>query len=153
MAEAGRRLEALEERSTSTGDPMTDDALERVLRLVSEGRLTADEAGPILDALETRRDSAEARTTRTSDRPASGTATKPSGDRSPARAIRIEVSDHGRKVVNLRVPLALGRAALDRIPGLTDTITERVREALASGITGPIVDVDDDGDGVRIVIE
>jgi hypothetical protein len=70
-----------------------------------------------------------------------------------SRAIRIEVSDRGRKVVNLRVPLALGRAALDRIPGLTDTVTERVREALASGITGPILDVDDDGDGVRIFIE
>jgi hypothetical protein len=70
-----------------------------------------------------------------------------------ARAIRIEVSDQGRKVVNLRVPLALGRAALDRIPGLSESVTDRVREALASGITGPIVDIDDEGDGVRIVIE
>jgi hypothetical protein len=135
---------------------MTDDALERVLRLVSEGRLTADEAGPILDALETGAGTADARTTRTS-----GTAARPAADAAPkgspaggsARAIRIEVSDQGRKVVNLRVPLALGRAALDRIPGLSETVTDRVREALASGITGAIVDIDDDGDGVRIVIE
>jgi hypothetical protein len=33
---------------------MPEDALERVLRLVAEGKLTADEAGPILDALDER---------------------------------------------------------------------------------------------------
>jgi hypothetical protein len=130
-----------------------DDALERVLRLVAEGRLTADEAGPILDALETRTDNvADAHTTRTADGPAH-TASKSSSGGTLPRAIRIEVSDQGHKVVNLRVPLALGRAALDRIPGLSDAMTDRVREALISGLTGPIVDIDDDGDGVRVVIE
>ena len=135
---------------------MTDDAFERVLRLVSEGRLTADEAGPILDALETRADLVDAPTTRTSgtgDRPATDAKPKGAPTGGSGRAIRIEVSDQGHKVVNLRVPLALGRAALERIPGLSESVTDRVREALASGITGPIVDVDDDGDGVRIVIE
>jgi hypothetical protein len=132
---------------------MPDDALEQVLRLVADGRLTAEEAGPILDALDGRAQAADAPTTRTTTRPAAATATKPLAGTVQSRAIRIEVSDRGRKVVNLRVPLALGRAALDRIPGLTDTVTERVREALASGITGPILDVDDDGDGVRIFIE
>jgi hypothetical protein len=132
---------------------MPDDALDRVLRLVAEGRLTADEAGPILDALEMRTSFGDDPTTRTPKAPATEPSTKASTGAGTARAIRIEVSDHGRKVVNLRVPLALGRAALDRIPGLTDTVTERVREALASGISGPILDVDDDGDGVRIVIE
>lgn len=131
---------------------MTDDAVGRVLRLVSEGRLTADEAGPILDALDTRSDFAEARTTRATDAAASGPASKEPSD-GGSRAIRIEVSDQGRKVVNLRVPLALGRAALDRIPGLSDAMTDRIREALVQGISGPIVDIDDDGDGVRIVIE
>jgi hypothetical protein len=132
---------------------MPDDALEQVLRLVADGRLTAEEAGPILDALDGRADATDAPTTRTTTGPAAATATKPLTGTVQSRAIRIEVSDRGRKVVNLRVPLALGRAALDRIPGLTDTVTERVREALASGITGPILDVDDDGDGVRIFIE
>ena len=132
---------------------MPDDALEQVLALVASGRLTAAEAGPILDALGTRADPADAPTTRTTARPAPEPATKPLTGTVQARAIRIEVSDKGRKVVNLRVPVALGRAALDRIPGLTDTVTDRLREALASGITGPILDVDDDGDGVRIVIE
>ena len=131
---------------------MTDDAMGQVLRLVAEGRLTADEAGPILDALDMGTNDADAPTTRTTDRPATPTP-KPSTDGSGARAIRIEISDHGRKVINLRVPLALGRAALDRIPGLSDATAERVREAIVSGIKGPIVDLDDEGDGVRIVIE
>lgn len=55
--------------------------------------------------------------------------------------------------MNLRVPLALGREALARIPGLSESLTDRVREALASGLRGPIVDVDDGGDGVRIIVE
>jgi hypothetical protein len=126
---------------------MPDDALESVLRLVSEGRLTADEAGPILDAL------AERPTTHAADSgPSAAPATSPGGG--PGRAIRLEVIDGGRKVVNLRVPLALGRAALGRVPGLTEATTDRIREAMDAGITGPILDVDEGtGEGVRIVIE
>ena len=33
---------------------MPDDALDQLLRLVADGRLTADEAAPILDALDMR---------------------------------------------------------------------------------------------------
>jgi hypothetical protein len=120
---------------------MTDDALERVLRLVSEGRLTAEEAAPILDALD--------------GRPAgpamAGTAP---AEPAPASAVRIEVSDAGQTLINLRVPLALGRAALDHIPGLSEATAERVREAISAGIKGSILDVDDgEGDTVRVVIE
>ena len=128
---------------------MPDDALESVLRLVADGRLTAEEAGPILDALDAR-----------PNRPPHPTTTrtpKPSPRRvaaKPGRAIRLEVTENGRKVVNLRVPLALGRAALDRVPGLSEAAADRIREALEAGITGPILHVDEgSGDGVRIVIE
>lgn len=123
---------------------MSDDALDQVLRLVAEGRLTAEEAGPILDAIETR-----AAADHRPDDPRS----KASSDDVPARAIRIEVSDAGHSIVNLRVPLALGRAALDNIPGLSEATADRIRAALATGFKGPIVQVDDDGDGVRIAIE
>ena len=126
---------------------MPDDPLASVLRLVAEGRLTAEEAGPILDALDATRVA--------DDHPASDQATGPAASPAggPGKAIRIEVTERGRKVVNLRVPLSLGRAALSRIPGLAETTTDRIREALDAGISGPIVTVDDDGDGVRIVIE
>ena len=130
---------------------MSDDALERVLQLVAEGRLTAAEAGPILDALTLRERAGPSEDG--SPRSSSGQGSKASSDGSPARAIRIEVRESGRQVVNLRVPLALGRGALDRIPGLSESLTDRVREAIASGVTGPVVDVDDEGGGVRIIIE
>ena len=131
---------------------MAVDPLDQVLRLVAEGRLTAEEAGPILDALDERAGKADRGTTRTADPgPTSGSASPPSGG--PGRAIRVEVTEAGRKVVNLRVPLALGQAALDRVPGLSELTTERIREAIDAGVTGPIVAIDEDGDGVRIVIE
>ena len=60
-----------------------------------------------------------------------------------------------RKAVNLRVPLSLGRMGLDRIPGLSPEDISDIRQALDQGLTGPILAVDDDGDGngVRIVLE
>jgi hypothetical protein len=126
---------------------MPDDALESVLRLVAEGRLTADEAGPILDALAAR-PAAEAGASRPTDESSSTTI--------PGRgqAIRLEILDGGRKVVNLRVPLSLGRAAIARVPGLSDATLERLREAIDAGLTGPVLDVDEGtGDAVRVVIE
>jgi hypothetical protein len=122
---------------------MADDAIERVLRLVDEGRLTAEEAGPILDALADR-----------GPRPPTSPAgaESPPDDR-PATALRIEVRESGRSVVNLRVPLALGRAAISRVPGISEITSERIREAIAAGIKGPIVEVEEDGGGVRISIE
>jgi hypothetical protein len=126
---------------------MPDDALESVLRLVAAGRLSAEEAGPILDALQARPD-------RSSEdpRPAEAAATSPGGG--PGRAIRVEVTEDGRRIVNLRVPLALGRAAIDRIPGLSASMGDRILEAIESGMRGPVLVVEDDPDSsVRIVVE
>jgi hypothetical protein len=126
---------------------MTDDALERVLSLVADGRLTADEAGPILDALELH-SSPEAAGPASTGAPAA----TPGGG--PGRALRVEVTEGGRKVVNLRVPISLGRAALSRIPGLSEATTDRIREAIEAGVSGPIVAVDEgSGDGVRVILE
>jgi hypothetical protein len=130
---------------------MPDDPLEAVLRLVAEGRLTADEAGPILDALEHRgptRDEGDG-----ADAGARADVAGEPTDRGPAKTLRIEVTDAGRAVVNLRIPLSLGRAALTQIPGISDATSDRIREAITAGIKGPIVDVDDGDDGVRISLE
>lgn len=115
------------------------DALEQVLRLVAEGRLTAEEAEPILAAL--------------SEEP------HPMGrgarsDPGTGRFARIEVTERGHRAVDLRVPLSLGRMGLANIPGLSGETVDRLREAMAVGATGPILDIrSDDGDGVRIAIE
>jgi hypothetical protein len=123
------------------------DTLEHVLRLVAEGRISAEQAAPILDALGAEgggSDDAAPSEPRSTDTPAGY---------GPAKAIRIEVSDKGRKVVNLRIPIPLGRLALDRIPGLAGNHGDLVRQALADGRVGPVLELDDDGDGVRIAIE
>ncbi len=127
---------------------MSDDPMASVLRLVAAGRLTAGEAGSILDALDASAGPGRSPTDGPPPR------TEPPSAGGPGRAIRIEITDGGRKVVNLRVPLSLGRSALERVPGLSLATTDRIREAIESGLTGPILEVDDGpGDGVRITIE
>jgi hypothetical protein len=129
------------------------DPLEQVLRLVSDGRLTAAEAAPILDALA----AANAMTDDPAPGPADPAEPGDSGDRVQGRApssIRIEVKENGRQVVNLRIPVSLGRFAVDRIPGLSESAADLVRSALAAGRHGNLLVVDEeDGDGVRIALE
>ncbi|HEV8545636.1 MAG TPA: hypothetical protein VGQ64_05050 [Candidatus Limnocylindrales bacterium] len=136
------------------------DPLDDVLRLVAEGRLTADEAAPVIDALEARGDADGDRLTDdaapgSADAAGAPTEDPVSGAGAKARALRIEVSESGRRVVNLRIPLALGRMAIDNVPGLSGDTIARIREALDRGLTGPIVVVDQGpgGDGVRIILE
>ena len=128
-----------------------DDALESVLRLVAEGKLTAAEAAPILAALDDG-DGSRGNASRGAS-PPNRTTTDAPGIGDAATVLRIEVREDGRQVVNLRFPLALGRAALDRLPGLGPSSIERIREALRTGVRGSILEIDDDGDGVRIVVE
>jgi hypothetical protein len=128
---------------------MPDTALDRVLRLVAEGRLTAEEAGPILDALDTREASPTGDETRNG---AEGAARSQAPAAGPPRALRVQVRDEGRTVINLRIPLSLGRA-LNQVPGVTDAMYERIHEAITAGFRGPLVDVDDGDDGVRISLE
>jgi hypothetical protein len=154
---------------------MAIDPLTQVLTLVAEGRLSADEAAPILAALDASGAGASARgagaTSATGPGGAAGGAggaatgpdTSSSGapfafgaptEPGTATALRVEVRDGGRQVVNLRLPLTIGRFALDRVPGLTGEAADRVRDALRVGLKGPVLEVDEgDGDGVRIVLE
>ena len=146
---------------------MAADPLDEVLRLVAEGRLTAEEAAPILAALDEQAAAGPppspargriraARRAGFDDaaRPADwpGPTTEPGPRRRRARS-GSRSARRGRQVVNLRLPIAVGRFALDRVPGLSGDQVDRVREAMSSGFRGPILAVDDDGDGVRILVE
>ena len=137
------------------------DPLDTLLGLVADGRLTADEAAPLIDALQgpTAR---SARSDTSTDANGAAASTRSAGspearglDQGRPTAVRIEVSEGGRKVVNLRVPLSLGRMALDHVPGLSTDNIFRIREALEQGFTGSLLVVDegDAGDGVRIILE
>jgi len=129
-----------------------DQGLERVLRLVAEGRLTAEEAGPILDALGAA-DQLRAAAGASAAAPA-GAAEATSGGEANAKFARIEIREGGKRVVDLRIPVSLGRFALGRVPGLSIGHLTEIEQAVATGTRGPILDVEDaDGDGVRIVLE
>ncbi len=129
---------------------MAADPLDEVLRLVAEGRLTAEEAAPVLAALV--------------DAPPMGGAPGPGGgDASRAGAgaaqdgsggsLRLEIHEAGRQVVQVRLPLSIGRYALDRVPGLSADQVDSVKDALRSGMKGPILEVDDGSSSVRIVVD
>jgi hypothetical protein len=156
------------------------DELEAVLRLVAEGRLTPDEAAPIIEALaraervadddldpltgrierHARRAARHAeRAGRRLDRAfahaeerfaGAGEAFGPRG-----RQLRIKVTERGRQVVNLRIPIGFVDAALQFVPGLGGDQAQRIRDAVRAGATGPILDVEDpDGTGgVLISVE
>jgi hypothetical protein len=131
----------------------TSNDVEEILRLVAEGHMTPEEADAVLSDLE--RERRDARPRDAEDEPR---------DRGrsdmwerPVRHARIEVTERGRSVVNLRVPivpLSLGRYALAHMPGLSEANVDHITDAIERGLTGRILEVqDDDGDGVRIVVE
>ena len=140
-------------RSTAVADPVGD-----VLRLVAEGRLTPAEAGPILDALAARE--RPAREPGMAGAPAPGTRAG-SADAGPGRGpaagppsrIRVQVRENGRVVVDLQVPGVLAGLA-SSLPGIPSGYADRVREALRTGLRGPIVDIrDEDDSGLTITID
>jgi hypothetical protein len=134
------------------------DELETILRLVADGHLSAEEAEPIVEAL---RDSAGGtdKAGREGSRTGPG---RPEGIRAQrergaavdaARQLRIEVIEAGRQVVNLHVPLGLASLAVERVPGLPGQYRGPILEAIRMGMSGPIVDVGDGDDRVRIILE
>ena len=71
------------------------------------------------------------------------------------RQLRIRVTERGRQVVNLRIPIGLVDTALRFVPGLGGDQSQRIRDAVRGGVVGPILDVEDpDGEGgVLISVE
>ncbi len=152
------------------GAPMSEE-LETVLRLVADGMLTPEQAAPIIEAL-TRAERAPdadsvhgriersvARAQRAAERvhdrfeQAHARAGQP-GAGGRGRQLRIRVTERGRQVVNLRIPIGFVDTALKFVPGIGGDQSERIRDAVAAGAVGPIVDVEDPGgSGVLISLE
>jgi hypothetical protein len=126
--------------------------LAKILRLVEEGALSPAEADRIIAALTTgeRFDGAETAA------PGGGHAranAEPATD-ARARHLRVHITEGGRQVVNLRIPINVASFAAGIVPGLPDSEAERVREAIRSGVRGSIVDItSEDGDRVLITTE
>jgi hypothetical protein len=71
------------------------------------------------------------------------------------RQLRIKITERGRQVVNLRIPIGFVETALKFVPGLGGDQSQRIRDAVRSGAVGPILDLEDpDGaGGVLISVE
>jgi len=125
------------------------DELATVLRLVSEGKLSANEAAPIIEAL------GRHRTAPPADSPTPPTPPGTIPGKGRGRRVRIQVTEHGRRVVDVRVPLAFAAMAARMVPGIPDSYAALIEQAVDTDAIGPIVDVaeDEDGDGVLISIE
>ena len=146
------------------------EELETVLRLVADGTITPEQAAPIIEALtraertpggdrfEDRIGRHVARAHSAVDRAherIEEVRSRVEGRRTGGgRQLRIRVTEHGRQVVNLRIPIGFVDAALSFVPGIGGDQSERIRQAVAAGTVGPIIDVEDrDGDSVVISVE
>jgi hypothetical protein len=114
----------------------------KILKMIEEGKLSAEEGTKLLAALSERRSVP------------SRTPGMPGG----ARWLRIRVTDtrSGRSKASVQIPLALVDAGLKIgahfAPQVEGVDMSNVMEALRSGVTGKIIDVTDDEDGEHVEI-
>lgn len=118
----------------------------KILKLIQDGKITAEEGAKLLSALGTS-------SRRPSPRPRSAMG---------SRYMRVRVTDTvtGKSKVNVNLPLKLVDAGLNIAaqftPGMDlDKITEAINDAVEENMVGKIVDVvdDEDGEHVEIIIE
>jgi SHOCT-like protein len=130
------------------------DEMNTVLRLVAEGKLSPEEAAPIIEALGQVGRAAD-RTTQAMAM--AGEVVDADGrllTRGRGRRVRIQVNERGRRVVDVRVPLAFAAAAARMVPGIPESYAALIEQAVDSNTTGTIVEAEDEtGDGVVISME
>ena len=119
----------------------TPDERMKILKMLEEGKLSADEASRLLKALS--KGSSE---------------TRPGSQEGESKWLRIRVTDldGGRAAVNVNLPMRLVNVALrlgaQFIPEDEDIDLEELAEALKAGLTGKIVDVIDEEEGRQVEI-
>ncbi|MDL1909631.1 DUF2089 domain-containing protein [Chloroflexi bacterium CFX6] len=113
----------------------------KILKMIEEGKLSAEEGTKLLAALSAKR-----------------TPPRPPGMPGGAKWLRIRVTDTrtGRSKASVQIPLALVDAGLKIgahfAPEVEGVDMSNVMEALRSGVTGKIIDVTDEVDGEHVEI-
>jgi hypothetical protein len=128
----------------------TDNEKLKIMKMVQEGKITAEEAITLLDALGSQARKAPAQDINPPVR---------SGE--PGRWFRVKITDSvsGKLRTNIRLPLSLVGAGLKMgarfSPEMEGIDINAINEALRKGETGLLVDVidDDDQEHVEIYIE
>jgi hypothetical protein len=117
----------------------------KILKLIEEGKISADEGSKLLSALsDTRR--------------GIPTPPRPPGMGGGARWLRVRVTDTrtGRSKASVQIPLALVDAGMKIgahfAPEVQGVDMSNVMEALRMGVTGKIIDVVDEEDGEHVEI-
>lgn len=115
----------------------------RVLKMIEEGKISAEEGAKLLSALNDSR------------KPPGAAAGGSPGD---ARWFRVRVTDlaTGKAKVNVNLPMGLVNVGIKMgarfAPGLEPEQMEALAEALRSGATGKVIDVTDEEDGEHVEI-
>ena len=115
----------------------------KILKMIEEGKLSAEEGTKLLTALSDKR---------------LPTPPRPPGMSGGPRWLRIRVTDirSGRSKASVQIPLALVDAGMKIgahfAPEVQGVDMSNVMEALRSGVTGKIIDVTDEEDGEHVEI-
>ena len=119
----------------------------KILKMIEEGKISAEEGAKLLGALrDTRRG------------PGVPTPPRPPGAPGAARWLRIRVTDTvtGRSKASVQIPLALVDAGIKIgahfAPEVEGVDMSNVMEAVRSGMLGKIIDVTDEEDGEHVEI-
>ncbi|MEZ4637057.1 MAG: hypothetical protein R2873_15195 [Caldilineaceae bacterium] len=122
----------------------------KVLKMIQEGKVTAEEGTRLLAALDKSRQ-------RSGRSPRSAPPPPSAGD---GRWVRLRVSNtrSGKTQVNLQIPIGLVNMGLQIggrfVPELNNLDIGQLQDAMQSGARGKILEVmDDDGDLVEIFVE
>jgi len=117
----------------------------KILKMIEEGKISADEGSKLLAALSGARKGFPA-------------PPRPSGMGGSARWLRIRVTDvrTGRSKASVQIPLALVDAGMKIgahfAPEVEGVDMSNVMDALRMGVTGKIIDVVDEEDGEHVEI-
>jgi hypothetical protein len=127
----------------------TADERIKILQMVQEGKISAEEAAELLEALEESARGEPASLSSTSDSPALGR--KPRWFR-----VRVTDTDSGKPRVNVRLPLSMVSIGLKMgsrfSPEIEGMDPNELMRLIESGEIGQIVDVQDSKDGEHVEV-
>jgi hypothetical protein len=122
----------------------------KVLKMVADGKITADEAATLLETLD------DSPTSGSKAGPASGPGSIPQGGTGKYFRVRVTDSVSGRVRVNVRLPVGVINAGLKMgmkfAPNIEGVDYAEIAAAIQSGELGKIVDVEDDKDGEHVEV-
>ena len=137
---------------------MGDDERRQILRMVSEGKLSPEEAAGLLEAVDDGMD----RSNDLSDPPPASAMARPLGvgRSSRSRALIIHIKEGGDSKVNIRIPISLARVAKKFIPRQAQNYLQNYEIDLQEFLDdagdaegGTILEVKDGDNRVLIAVE